>query len=230
MSAAWEALLQYALWMSGGRVQACALVRRVLGDEPGAPFERRFRRVHDALTRERSRADDASQLSKFEVVLHAEPGAPVGLAHPVVDRQPRRLQVLQWAVMRTCLMHRLLTLPTRQRAVWVLMTRIGADPERAAELLGLRESEAAEAFAHAWERLEAGLRPLCGFVERERPCRCLERLGPALERGLVSEPSPLFPAHGHDALRGLPLDELYSSLPTRDLEDEAARAVGGAPP
>lgn len=222
MSVASDVLFHFALWMLGEPLPARDFVRRVLEEMPDADPDVRFTHLYAVLDREEHHHQGAKRLDALEQVLHSDSTIPVDLDHPAIGGDGRRLQVLQWEVKRTCLMRVLLSLPVHRRAAWILVTRLGADVDRAAELLRTTPGAIRVALTRAEAHLARYLGPRCEHLERNSICRCASRLGIALEAGLVRDAGLLLPDEPYNAASPMSLRTLYGSLPSIDLELAAA--------
>jgi len=139
---------------------------------------------------------------------------PVGLNHPLVQGDPRRLNILFWELQRRCLHTALQGLTPLRRAVFILRHVLGHSPESCVQLCNSTLDAVRTAEGRARRELEDYLGARCEHLYRGNSCHCTARLGNALECGLVG-----WPDHGdHDgsAFITKPRSDvaaLYASLP-----------------
>lgn len=112
----------------------------------------------------------------------------VGLTHPLVRGDPRRLRVLQEEMARVCLRATLLALPAATRAAFILTEILSLPFERVARVLGGPEA-LRKHHARALRLLDRYLGARCEHLGANNSCRCATRLGGALARGEVRWPT-----------------------------------------
>ena len=136
--------------------------------------------------------------------------------HPDIQRNPRRLQVLQWELKRTCLAAVLQGLPPSPRATFVLMRLMGYSDEQMSSVFGVTMPSIVTNLSRAERALSNYLGVRCQHVAPGNFCRCEARLGGALKRGFVRWPEepeqtperPVFSTASPD------VGALYRSLPS----------------
>jgi DNA-directed RNA polymerase specialized sigma24 family protein len=203
----------FAVWTYGSREQAAAVVTEVAGTH--ADPEAQVAQLARAAIARRTGNHERDRLRHLDDVLRSDATIPVTLAHPLVRKDVRRLQVLQWELKRTCLMAVVAALPPMPRVVFVLRTIFGLPPERVAAICDATEAAVATAWARASHHLEDYLSARCQHIFPPNFCRCANRLGVALEQGFVG-----YPEHEHE-LPDAPVADtrprsvvaLYASLP-----------------
>lgn len=138
----------------------------------------------------------------------------LGLEHPLIRGDVRRLYVLQRELQRKCLSVVLGNLPAGPRAAFVLRWILGLTDDQVAEVFGTVEAVKTNG-GRALRELRESLTPICEHIDPGNGCRCRNRLAGAVERGFVTWPDrddldgdrPLIGQTHQD------VEALYSKLP-----------------
>lgn len=206
-----EPLYVFALWMLGSRDAALEHLRAAL-DEADPQTSALQALVARLIAAEKpSRVDHFADLDDK---LRTNFTIPVGMNHPLVNGDPRRLNILFWELQRRCLLTALRGLSPLRRAVFILRHVLGHPPESCVQLCNSTLEAIGVAEGRARRELEDYLGARCEHIHRRNACHCTARLGNALECGLVG-----WPDHGdHDGSAFIPkphsdVAALYASLP-----------------
>jgi hypothetical protein len=207
-----EPLYVFAVFMLGSREAAFAAVCDVMGEHVGDRDA-----WLPALVARLVAAEKATRVDRFAElndILRTNSTIPVDLAHPLVQDDARRLNLLLWELQRSCLITTLRGLTSERRAVFTLMHVLDFSVETTAAACGTSVAAVRMTEGRARRDLEGYLGPRCEHLDANNPCHCAARLGNALEAGLVHWPShddyggrPFCPEAHLDVIR------LYSTLP-----------------
>ena len=206
-----EPLYIFAVWMLGSRDAALEHLRAALAEADPQTS------ALQALVARLIAAEKPSRIDHFADLddkLRTNFTIPVGLNHPLVKGDPRRLNILFWELQRRCLHTALRGLTPLRRAVFILRHVLGYPPESCVQLCDSTLDAVYTAEGRARRELEDYLGTRCEHIHLRNPCHCTARLGNALECGLVS-----WPDHGdHDGSAFIPTPHsdvaaLYASLP-----------------
>jgi hypothetical protein len=177
----------------------------------------------------RTRIDRPTILSALDDLLRTELTISPG-DHPQIQREPRRLHVLQWELKRACLFAVMRGVATGPRAVFILVHLLGYSPVDVATMLGVTPNSVRIHMTRATKILNDYLGARCEHLAPGNTCRCDTRLGIALERGFVR-----WPEHGDEmpqgpAFTGAHPDagSLYRSLPGFGLDPGATEILAAA--
>lgn len=207
--------LTFAAWMTGSQSRAAAEVEAAAATDP-AGLVPLLAAIVRSLTRQQRR-ETAIDRRGLDDLLRSDPTVAVGLEHPLVSGEPRRLRVLQAELRRVCLSTTLRTLPVAPRAAFVLLEILGFPFEQVAAVFGT-PGAVETAHSRAVRQLEDYLGARCEHFDPLNACHCAARLGIALERGFVSAPT-------HDDVADAPVGrtrtvgQLYATLPAPAGED-----------
>lgn len=206
-----DALFSFAVWMFGTRESAAAALLAVAHDTPDGGRDDWLGRMWRARPAQRQRATSV-RLQALDSVLRDQMTMPVGLDHPLVRGEPRRLRVLRAEVERACLAAVVHALPPMPRAVFLMDALFEMGLAEIAGVLGVDVANAQAAHRKAERALDDYLGSRCEHLDRRNVCRCAGRVGVALERGFIRWPE-------HDEHGGAPgvrapgLAALIAALP-----------------
>lgn len=206
-----EPLYIFAVWMLGSRDAALAHLHAVLNEADTQTSALQALVARLIAVEKPSRVDPFADLDDK---LRTNFTIPVGLNHPLVQGDPRRLNILFWELQRRCLHTALQGLTPLRRAVFILRHVLGHPPESCVQLCNSTLDAVRTAEGRARRELEDYLGARCEHLYRGNSCHCTARLGNALECGLVR-----WPDHGdHDGSAFIPkphsdVAALYASLP-----------------
>lgn len=207
-----EPLYIFGVFMLGSREAAFMTLYDVIGEHPGDPPAWLPAIVARLVAAEKvARADRFSELTD---ILRTNSTIPVDLSHPLVQGDARRLNMLLWELQRSCLITALRGLAPERRAVFTLMHVLGMSLESTAAACGTTKTAVRVADIRGRQELANYLGPRCEHMDADNPCHCADRLGNALEGGLVRWPNyddyggaPFVPEVQRD------VGELYTALP-----------------
>jgi len=207
-----EPLYVFAVFMLGSREAAFVAVADVLGEHPGASGA-----WLPALVARLVNGEKAARVNRFSEltdILRTNSTIPVGLSHPLVQGDVRRLSTLLWELQRTCLITTLRGITAERRAVFTLLHVLGMSIEHTAAACSTTPSAVRVTDIRGRKDLANYLGPRCEHMDENNPCHCVDRLGNALEGGLVHWPNH----HDHDGTPFSPqvhhdVGNLYASLP-----------------
>ncbi|MFZ6181202.1 RNA polymerase sigma factor [Nannocystis pusilla] len=111
----------------------------------------------------------------------------LGMEHPLIRGDVRRLHVLQRELQRKCLTVTLGNLAAGPRAAFVLRWILGLSDDQIAEVFGTVEAVKTNG-GRALRDLRDSLTPICEHIDPGNGCRCRNRLAGAVERGFVTWP------------------------------------------
>ncbi|MDC0720659.1 sigma-70 region 4 domain-containing protein [Nannocystis bainbridge] len=111
----------------------------------------------------------------------------LGMGHPLIRGDPRRLYVLQHEVQRKCLTTVLMNLSAAPRAAFILRVILGLSRDEVSAIFGTATG-ANTAYTRARQDLGEYLDYVCEHVDPENPCRCENRLASAVEHGFITWP------------------------------------------
>ncbi len=223
-------LFTFAVWMTGDRDQGLERATNVVGAAPTVGFAGWARALLAPLTGpsgEYAHAPDV--LSALDETLRTELTITAS-DHPQIQRDPRRLRVLQWHLKRSCLASVMSSLAVMPRAVFILVEILGFSKEHVGAMLDMLSGTVQVNYSRAWKKLDNYLSVRCQHIAPANSCRCETRLGVALECGFVvwpqhPEESPDLPvssnAHSNVAA-------LYRSLPGFAMNQSEKSALAGA--
>ena len=206
-----EPLYIFAVWMLGSRDAALEHFRAALVEADPQTSALQVLVARLIAAEKPSRIDHFADLDDK---LRTNFTIPVGLNHPLVKGDPRRLNILFWELQRRCLHTALRGLTPLRRAVFILRHVLGHPPESCAQLCDSTLDAVYTAEGRARRELEDYLGTRCEHIHLRNPCHCTARLGNALECGLVG-----WPDHSdHDGRAFIPtphseVSALYASLP-----------------
>ncbi len=206
-----EPLYVFAVWMLGSRDAALDHLRAALNEADPQTSALQTLVARLIAVEKPSRVDPFADLDDK---LRTNFTIPVGLNHPLVQGDPRRLNILFWELQRRCLHTALQGLTPLRRAVFILRHVLGHSPETCVQLCNSTLDAVRTAEGRARRELEDYLGARCEHLYRGNSCHCTARLGNALECGLVG-----WPDHGdHDGSAFIPkphsdVSALYASLP-----------------
>lgn len=220
----------FAVWMLDTREQALVEVAAGVRAAPGAGLTvwvaDLIRKLALAEPRGRGRDDRFAALGELLRVDHS---IAVGLDHPAVAGDVRRLHVLQWEVKRACLSAAVRALWPTRRGMFVLMHVLGRGVAEVAALFETTVPSIRITNARTLRTLEDYLKTRCQHLNPGNPCTCEDRLGVALEHAFVG-----WPAHAEDPATA-PYDgqtrelaALYRSLPAVTLDEHATSVLRAA--
>ncbi|MCY0992231.1 hypothetical protein OV203_34155 [Nannocystis sp. ILAH1] len=138
----------------------------------------------------------------------------LGMGHPLIRGDVRRLYVLQRELQRKCLTTVLMNLAPAPRAAFILREVLGFSRDETNSIFGT-PTGGNVAYTRALQDLRAELESVCEHVDPLNACSCQNRLARAVEHGFVAWPD-------RDDLAGdTPLksqgpqepEKLYSTLP-----------------
>jgi len=207
-----EPLYVFAVFMLGSREAAFVAVSDVLGEhrgDSGAWLPALVTRLVNG-----EKAARADRFSELTDILRTNSTIPVDLSHPLVKGDARRLSTLLWELQRTCLITTLRGITAERRAVFILLHVLGMSIERTAAACSTTPSAVRVTDIRGRQDLANYLGPRCEHMDANNPCHCADRLGNALEGGLVH-----WPKHqDHGGATFSPqvhrdVDKLYASLP-----------------
>lgn len=207
-----EPLYVFAVFMLGSREAGFTAVCNVMGEHVGDREAWLPALVAQLVASERAARVD--RFAELNDILRTNSTIPVDLAHPLVQGDARRLNLLLWELQRSCLITSLRGLTADRRAVFILMHVLSFSMENVAAICGTSVAAIRMTEGRARRDLEGYLGPRCEHLDANNPCHCAARLGNALDAGLVRWTS-------HDDYGGRPfcpearLDvvRLYSALP-----------------
>ena len=211
-------LYTFAVWMLGGRVAGVERAGEVVRAAPDAGFVGWAQALLTPLTGPRARkgprAERQSFLGALDEMLRTELTVSPG-DHPTIQRDPRRLRVLQWELKRTCLVAVMQGVAPGPRATFILIKILGFSEARLTSLFGVTTSSVAVNLGRAERALDNYLGVRCQHLARGNTCRCETRLGVALAQGFIGWPAhpeelpdaPIFSQTHSD------VGALYGSLP-----------------
>lgn len=201
----------FAAWMAGSKAAALAAVEAAV---QAVPLAADLTSQMAAVFRE-FRHKPVGRGVDLDTVLRSDLTIVVGLEHPLVRGDVRRLHVLQHEMKRACLTSTLLNVPPGPRAAIILIEILGLPMDQAAEIFGGLGALNA-AYSRGQRRLEAYLGPRCEHVDPNNMCHCAARVGGALKIGFMDWPG------GDDATcdgpvvaprRGAEAHKLFATLP-----------------
>jgi hypothetical protein len=111
----------------------------------------------------------------------------LGMGHPLIRGDVRRLYVLQHELRRKCLTTVLMNLPPAPRAAFILRVILGFSRDEVHAIFGTPNG-ANTAYTRALQDLGEYLDSVCEHVDPDNPCRCENRLASAVEHGFVTWP------------------------------------------
>ena len=190
-------LYTFAVWMLGNRSDGLRRAAEVVAAAPGLGFVQWAQALLAMLTgasrKKNSRIERPPErkvvLSALDELLRSDTTVTAG-DHPEIQRDPRRLQVLQWELKRSCLLAVLQGLAPSPRATFVLTKILGYTTEEMASLFGVTEGSIDTNMHRAHKLLNEYLGARCQHLARGNTCRCETRLGVALRHGFVRWPEP----------------------------------------
>jgi len=206
-----EPLYVFAVWMLGSRDAALDHLRAALNEADPQTS------ALQALVARLIAAEKPSRIDYFADLddkLRTNFTIPVGLNHPLVQGDPRRLNILFWELQRRCLHTALQGLTPLRRAVFILRHVLGHSVESCVHLCKSTLDAVRTAEGRARRELEDYLGARCEHLYRGNSCHCTARLGNALECGLVGWPD--HDDHDGSAFITKPRSDvaaLYASLP-----------------
>ncbi|MBA3548614.1 MAG: hypothetical protein H0T76_19185 [Nannocystis sp.] len=218
---------RFSVWMLDDREEAHARALAIVRAAPDADFIAWVASLIRALAvvepRGRVHRDGFVAL---DALLRLDPDHPV---EPAREHDRCRLRVLQSELKQACLTAAVRALWPTRRGLFVLMHVLGLDHARVAEVFETSVASVRITHARTLRTLEGFLGPRCQHLNPDNPCRCEDRLGVALARGLVDVPPqhpspPASPFDGHT--RDLP--DLYRDLPPVQLDTRASAALDAA--
>ncbi|HEY0135964.1 MAG TPA: sigma factor-like helix-turn-helix DNA-binding protein [Nannocystis sp.] len=232
-------LYTFAAWMLNDRAEGLRRAAEVVRAAPGLGFVQWVEAVIAPLSGATGRTGPKTErpperkvvLMALDALLRTELTVTAG-DHPEVQRDPRRLRVLQWELKRTCLAAVLQGLPPSPRATFVLTKVLGFSPEQLTLMFGVTAGSVDTNLSRAVKVLNEYLGARCQHLAPGNSCRCETRLGVALVHGFVRWPlnpneAPDLPVYSQaDSDVGL----LYASLPGFTLGDAARRVLQSAIP
>lgn len=185
-----DALFSFAVWAFGTRESAAAALLAAVHDAPDGGRDDWLGCMWRARPAQRQRATSV-QLQALDSVLRDQMTMPVGLDHPLVRGEPRRLRVLCAEVERACLAAVVRALPPMPRVVFLMDALFGMSLAEISGILGVDLVNAQAAHRKAERALDDYLGSRCEHLDRRNVCRCAGRVGVALERGFIR-----WPEHG----------------------------------
>ncbi|MDC0716227.1 hypothetical protein [Nannocystis bainbridge] len=210
-------VVRFATWMAGSREAGLAMLQRdapdVLPGHPPAAYKRPGLRQHEykrpGMVRQqgesiREPAADLfgrlRQVTRLFSARHKIHGfdldeslgrfdgtTKLGMKHPLIRGEVRRLYVLQQELQRKCLTTVLMNLSPAPRAAFILRVILGFSRDEVHEIFG-SPTGASSAYSRALQDLGEYLDHVCEHVEPKNPCRCENRLASAVEHGFVTWP------------------------------------------
>ena len=218
----------FAVWMIGDRADALQRAAEVIRAKPSLDFLGWACALLDTVARHKA-PDRSEVLSALDDVLRTDLTTTAG-DHPEIQRDPRRLRVLQWELKRSCLLEVMRGVASGSRATFILVRIFGFTPERVAAALDITRNSLAISLGRAERTLDNYLAARCQHVAPSNACHCDTRLGVALQREFVTWPensdempdTPVFAGTYSD------VTSLYSSLPPFTPDPAALAALTAA--
>ena len=227
-------LYTFAVWMLNDRAEGLRRAAEVVRAAPDLGFVQWVGDLIARLSGAKGRKGPKTRrlperqivLSALDEILRTDLTVTAG-DHPEVQRDPRRLRVLQWELKRTCLAAVLQGLAPWPRATFVLTKILGLSLEQMTAMFGVTAVSVTTNLARGAKVLNEYLSVRCQHLALGNSCRCETRLGVALAHGFVRWPSnpheapdsPVYSQANSDV--GL----LYRSLPEFSLDDAARRTL-----
>jgi DNA-directed RNA polymerase specialized sigma24 family protein len=230
-----------AVWLCDSREQALAQVQALVAAQPRRGLTGWLSDLIRTLVQDEQRARPAVRApglrqsggDRFDALaglLSLERQVAVGLDHPLVAREPRRLQVLQWQLKRGCLAAAVRALWPTRRAMFVLLHVFALPIARVAEIFETTPTSIRVTNSRTLRTLAGYLGPRCQHLAADNPCRCEDRLGGALADAFVAWPAsdldeqvakaPLFDGQRRDVAA------LYAGLPAVQADARALEVLG----
>ncbi len=213
----------FAVWMVGDRASALQRAAEIIREKPNLDL---LGWACCLLEVVRSKAPPRGDvLSTLDDLLRTDLTITVG-DHPAIQRDPRRLRVLQWELKRSCLLEVMSAVAPGPRATFLLIRMLGFTAERVAAAFGIMENSLDIHLGRAERVLDNYLSARCQHIAPSNICHCDTRLGVALAKEFVRWPedsrempdAPVFTVtHSNPG-------SLYRSLP-RFTPDPAAMAT-----
>ncbi len=211
-------LYTFAVWMLGDREAGAERAAEVMRAAPDLGFVGWVQELLTPLTgpgtRKGLRAERQSFLAALDELLRTELTVSPG-DHPTIQRDPRRLRVLQWELKRSCLSAVMQGVAPGPRATFILIKILGFSAAELTSLFGVTTGSVTVSLGRAERSLDNYLGARCQHLARGNSCRCETRLGVALAHGFIGWPghpeelpdAPVFATTHSD------VGALYGSLP-----------------
>lgn len=183
-----DALFSFTVWMYPSRELAATLLARVIAERPEAGRDGWLAVLWRGGSTVRVPGGARRRLRELDEVLRGQVTLTVGLDHPLVRRDARRLRVLRSEVQRACIGAVLHTLAPKPRAVLLMASLFGLAVGRIAEITGMSPARAHEYLRQATRALEDYLGARCEHLDRRNVCSCAGRVGVALASGFIDWP------------------------------------------
>lgn len=181
-----EQLHTFAIYMLGSRDEALGAIGEVLDRHPRDPAS--WLRALVAPFMLKKRVPRVDRFGELDDILRTYSTIPVDLSHPLVRGDIGRLNVLLSELQRTCLLTTLRGLTFERRAVFILRHVLGLSVESCAAVCNTTPNGINTTDGRARKSLDDYLGTRCEHLNAAHPCHCIDRLGNALERGLVAWP------------------------------------------
>lgn len=181
-----EPLYVFAVYMLGSREEAVGAVCDAMDAQPEDPETWLPGLVATLVAAEKKRRVD--HFAELDDILRTNTTIPVDLTHPLVQGDAQRLAVLLSELQRTCLITTLRALPAERRAFFILRHVLGLSVESCAAVCNTTPNGINTTDGRARKSLDDYLGTRCEHLNAAHPCHCIDRLGNALERGLVAWP------------------------------------------
>lgn len=182
-----EPLYVFGVYMLGSRESAFMKACEVIGEHPNDPEAWLAAYVKRLIPIEKARRFD--HFSELDDILRTNTTIPVDLDHPLVQGDAQRLQVLLSELRRTCLLTTLRSLAPERRAVFILLHVLGLSIETCAAILRTTANSVRITDGRARRELDNYLGVRCEHLDPGNPCRCVARLGNALQKGILAWPN-----------------------------------------
>jgi DNA-directed RNA polymerase specialized sigma24 family protein len=212
----------FAVWMIGDRARALARAVSVVQAAPdGGLAEWAMALLAPMARTKEKQGDRRALLAALDELLRTDLTITPG-DHPQIQRDPRRLRVLQWELKRSCLFAVMRGVQPHPRAAFVLHRILGLSREEIAALFRITLNAVNINLGRAEKVLGDYLGARCQHVAPGNSCRCETRLGIALERGFVGWPEhrDSFPDAAVYSGKATEVGPLYASLPPFTFEQE----------
>lgn len=223
-----------AVWLCASREQALAQVEGLVAAQPRRGLTGWLSDLIRTLVQDEQRAHlrqgGGDRFDALAELLSREREVAAPLDHPLVAREPRRLQVLQWQLKRGCLAAAVRALWPTRRAMFVLLHVFALPIARVAEIFETTPTSIRVTNSRTLRTLAGFLGPRCQHLAADNPCRCEDRLGGALADAFVAWPvsehdeqvatAPLFDGQRRDVAA------LYAGLPAVQADARALEVLG----
>lgn len=182
-----DALFSFAVWTYGTRDEAGAALVAAVRAAPDGGRERWLGRLWRGRPDPR-KSGTTGRLQALDDVLRDQMTIQVGLDHPLVRGEPRRLRVLRAEVERACLTAVLRALAPAPRAVLLMNSLFGLSLAAIADITGMPRASVEGSHRKAMRALDDYLGSRCEHLDPRNVCRCAGRIGVALARGFIHWP------------------------------------------